>query len=59
MQLKSHRDMWTPSTGVDFYESRVQWWIKGMRSKAILVEVSPKSLRYNDIKEKISKLAVG
>lgn len=51
--------MWTPATGVDFYESRVQWWIKGMRSKAILVEVSPKSLRYNDIKEKISKLAVG
>ena len=52
IQLKSHRDMWTPSTGVDFYESRVQWWIKGMRSKAILVGVSPKSLRYNDIKEK-------
>ena len=52
IQLKSHRDMRTPATGVDFYESCVQWWIKGMRSKAILVEVSSKSLRYNDIKEK-------
>ena len=52
IQLKSHRDMRTPATGVDFYESCVQWWIKGMRSKAILVEVSAKSLRYNDIKEK-------
>lgn len=52
IQLKSHRDMRTPATGVDFYESRVQWWINGMRSKAILVEVSSKSLRYKDIKEK-------
>ena len=50
--------MRTPATGVDFYESRVQWWIKGMCSKAILVEVSSKSLRYNDIKEKISKPAI-
>ena len=30
-----------------------------MRSKAILVDVSSKSLRFNDIKEKIIKLAVG
>ena len=52
IEFKSHRDMRTPATGVDFYESRVQWWIKGMCSKAILVEVSSKSLRYNDIKEK-------
>ena len=52
IQLKSHRDMRTPATGVDFYESCVQWWIKGMRSNAILVEVSSKSLGYNEIKEK-------
>ena len=52
IQLKSHRDMRTPATGVDFYESCVQWWIKGMRSNAILVAVSSKSLGYNEIKEK-------